>query len=101
MLERAHLHLTDELRLDDRLVHHERHQLVEVCQNQLRFVVCRRSQRRHGMAADLHLGIPKRGLEHIDKEVLEECIKRLVVVGESVPESLDCDGPQNHGLVCE
>jgi hypothetical protein len=101
VLERTHLHLADELRLDHRLVHYERHQLVEVGQDQLRLVVRRRSQRGHGMAANLHLGIVKRSLQHINQGIPEECIKRLVVVRKSVPERLDGDGPQHRRLVSE
>ncbi len=101
VLERTHLDLTDQLRLDDGLVHNERHQLVEVGQDQLGLVVRCRGQGGHGVAADLHLRITERSLEHVDKIVPQDRIKRLVVVRERVSESLDGDGPQNQRLISE
>ncbi len=101
VLERTHLDLADQLRLDDRLVHHKRHQLVEMSQDQLGLVVRCRSKCGHGVAADVHIRIAERRLEHVDEIVPEGRVKRLVVVRERVPESLDGDGPQDLRLVSE
>ena len=101
VLERPHLNLTDQLRLNDGLIHNERHELVEMGQDQLGLVVRRRGQGRHGVTADLHLRITERGLEHIDKIVPQDRVKRLVVVGERVSEGLNSDCPQNQRLIPE
>lgn len=99
MLERAHLDLADELRLDERLIHDEWHELVQVAQDQFGLVVRGRGQRGHAMATDLHLGIPQHGSEHVDEVVLENGIKGLVVVWKCVPESLDRNGPQDQRVI--
>ncbi len=101
VLKRTHLNLTDQLRLDDRFVHNERHQLVQVGQDQLGLVVRCRGQSGHGVAADLHLRITERSLKHVDKIIPQHRIKPLVVVGERVSESLNRDGPQHQGLISE
>lgn len=101
MLERTHLNLPDELRLDHRLPHDIRHQLVKMNKDDVRLVVRRRVEGRHGMTTVLHLRILQHRLEHVNQVALEHAVKDLVLVGESVAKGLNGDGPQQRRLVVE
>lgn len=101
MLERTHLHLPDELRLDHRLPHDIGHQLVKMTEDDVRLVVRCRVEGRHGMTTILHLGIFQHRLEHVNEVAFKHAVKDLILVGEGVSKGLDGDGPQQGRLVVE
>lgn len=54
-LEWSHHHLTYQLGLDNRLLQHQRHKLIEMAEDQLRLVVGRRRERGHTKPANIHI----------------------------------------------
>ena len=99
MLERSHLHLPDELGLNLGLRHDVRHQRSQMAEDEVRFVVGGRGERRHGEAADFHLGVQEHDVEHVDQILLEHCIKRVPAVRERVAQSLNGNATQRNILV--
>lgn len=88
MFEGTHHHLTNQVRLNDRLGQHIRHQLAQVGQNEIGLVVGCRVQRRHGQATVVHLRVLKHDEKHVNEDVLEHSIESVVTVRQRVSNSL-------------
>lgn len=61
VLERTHLHLTDQFRLDYRLGHDEWHKFTKVRKDQVWFIVSSRVESRHSQTSNLHIFVLKNG----------------------------------------
>lgn len=97
VLERSHLNFPDELRLNNRLDHDKGDQFAQVRQDQVRFVVGGRVQRRHSYAADLHIRGFEYGKQHLDQDRFQHGIESLIAVGEGVTQSLDSNSAVGGG----
>lgn len=82
--EWSHHDFTNQLRFDHGFLQDKRHQCTQMAEHQVRLVVSCRCESRHAQPTVVRVEVLKHGREHGEKVVLQDSIKFVTAVSESV-----------------